>query len=306
MTILDNLHGEPHSGGFVSEPSVPSFPAVRGSPGPAARDTTAKEDELATLRRLRRMMLEVAAANKEGHLASSFSVAEILWTLYDRVMHRPTYLINDPGRDRLIVSKGHCALGLYAILAEKGYISQEELATFCQPGSRLQGHPSRDVPGVECSTGSLGHGLPIAVGMARALKIQGNPARVFCLVGDTECEEGTIWESAALAARFGLDNLVVLVDNNHTSPNHIDGQRHVSDIGSKFRAFGWDAWLIPGHDCEAIVHACQGSDEDGRPRVIVAETVKGYGCKPLSDDPQAWHRRSPRPEELENLIASLG
>lgn len=265
-----------------------------------------------TLRRLRRTILETSARAGEGHIPSAFSILEIVWTLYDRVMEDAFSPIKRlPGKKRLVetydkfvLSKGHGCLALYTVLAEKGLFDERELALFCQPGALLQGHPSRDIPGVECSTGSLGHGLPMAVGMAYALQLVGNPARVFCLVGDTECEEGTIWESAHLAARFGLSNLTVIVDNNGTSPNGIDGEPFVTSLEAKYRAFGWATWEIDGHDCDQIERACKAESDSGQPTAIIARTVKGHGCPPLENNP-AWHRRSPSAEELSHLLSAL-
>lgn len=257
-----------------------------------------------TLPRLRRTILETSHRAKEGHIASAFSILEIVWTLYDRVMWLPL----TPGTeqdDRFILSKGHGCLALYAVLAEKGY--DIDLATFSQPGSPLEGHPHRGIPGVEASTGSLGHGLPMAVGMAYALKLQRNPARVFVLVGDTEMEEGSCWEALHLAARHRLDNLVCIVDANGTSPNRIDGyEDFVDDLGAKFKAFGWDVWRVDGHDCNKIELACNREGEIDTPRVIIANTVKGKGVPAMEADPQAWHRRSPTDAEMPGLLATIG
>ncbi len=253
-------------------------------------------------------MIETSYQAQEGHLASGMSILEIVWTLYDRVMVAPKKRgepINAEFRSRFLLSKGHGCLALYVVLAEKGYFPAEHLASFCQPGALLQGHPSRDIPGVECSTGSLGHGAAVSVGMARALQIAGNPARVFCLVGDTENEEGAVFEAMHLAARFRLDNLTWIIDANGTSPNNIDGEPFVTDLASKYQAFGWFVTAVDGHDCDAIERGLKPVG-GGKPFVMIAETVKGRGCPPMEADPQAWHRRSPRPEELENLIASLG
>jgi transketolase len=274
------------------------------------------EEDAATLCRLRRTILETSANAGEGHIASAFSILEIVWTLYDRVMYPPLFSLmphdtrarlvpGDEKRDRFLLSKGHGCLALYAVLAERNYFPAEQLSSFCQPGAMLQGHPSRDIPGVECSTGSLGHGAAISVGMARALQIAGNPARVFCLVGDTENEEGSVFEAMHLASRFKLDNLTWIIDANGTSPNGIDGEPFLTSLAAKYQAFGWFVSEIDGHDCDAIERALKPTG-GGKPFVVIAETQKGRGCPAMEADPQAWHRRAPKPGiELENLIASL-
>lgn len=199
------------------------------------------------------------------------------------------------------MSKGHAALGLYTVLAEKGILSSEQLSTFCQPGSDLEGHPNRRIPGVEAATGSLGHGAPMSVGMALALKMKASPARVFCIVGDSENEEGSVFEAMHLAARFKLDNLTWIIDNNRTSPNRLDGERHTTSLAAKYQAFGWFVSEVDGHDHKALRNALAPTGGD-RPYVLIANTVKGKGVPAMENNP-AWHRRSPTPQELPNLLA---
>jgi len=251
--------------------------------------------DAATLRRLRETILRTSAAAKEGHISSAFSILEIVWTLYDRVM----MLRDDDRDDRFVLSKGHSVLALYAVLAEKGYFSPELLATFCQPGSKLYGHPDHTVPGVEVSTGSLGHGITVAVGMAKALKMKGSPARVFCIVGDGELNEGSCWEAALIAAHHKLDNLTVIVDWNRSGERAL----RMDSIGAKFDAFGWVTNECSGHsvvDLESVLRL----HVSNRPVCIVAHTTKGAGCAPMENDP-SWHHRYPRPDELESLLSSL-
>lgn len=240
---------------------------------------------------LRRAIIETAYAAQEGHIPSALSILDIVWVLYDRVL-KPA--------DRFILSKGHGCLALYAVLAEKGFFPAEELKRFASFGGMLGGHPHCKVPGIEASTGSLGHGLPIAVGIALGLKIQRNSARVCCLIGDGEANEGSIWEAAALAAHHNLSNLTCIVDANFSSERALK----MRDIGEKFEAFGWDTTEIDGHNHGEIFHARRWGPSD-RPFCIIANTIKGHGCKPMENNP-AWHRRAPNDAtELKLLLEGL-
>jgi transketolase len=252
------------------------------------------------LTQIRKDIMRIATRSKEGHIPSSFSILDILWVLYDRVLRIDPANPKDESRDRFVLSKGHASLGLYAVLAAKGFFSADEFDGFAKYDSCLGGHPDRNkVPGVEASTGSLGHGFPIAVGMALAQKIAKGKSRVFVLVGDGECNEGTIWESALLAAHHGLENLTCIVDYNHST----DRALMVGDLAEKFSSFGWDAVTIDGHDHEALFDALSG-ESSGKPRVIIAETIKGYGCEPMENNPE-WHHKFPAPEQVEDLIAQV-
>jgi transketolase len=201
----------------------------------------------------------------EKHDPSARSVLDVIWLLYDRILrHDPA----DPrweGRDRFIVSKGHGPLALYAVLAANGYFPEPELSTFLAWDSRLGGHPDRHkVPGVEASTGSLGHGVPMAVGVALALRAKASDGRVFALVGDGECDEGSVWESVLLAGSLGLDNLTAIVIDNHTS-------RHpLGDMAGKLEAFGWTATTAPSNDHPAMEAALLRRAQ-GRPTALVVD-----------------------------------
>lgn len=245
---------------------------------------------------LRREILQIAFATREGHIASSFSVLEILWVLYDKVLRHDSGNPQLETRDRLVVSKGHCALGLYAVLAEKGFFHKEELQTFCAPGSRLEGHPNISIPGVEVSTGSLGNGIAMAVGIALALRLKGSTARVFCIIGDGEASEGLVWESAILAAHYKLSNFFLIVDANNSSPVKFT-------MADKLNAFGFSPRNVDGHNQEQLLHAFRAADFDA-PTAIIAHTVKGKGCEPLEKNPEMWHHKSPASQdELETLMA---
>lgn len=256
----------------------------------------------ADLSHLRRRIIETCAKAGEGHIPSALSILDIVWALYDGVLRGTP---DEDDRDRFFLSKGHGCLALYVVLNERGLIPDEWLDRFCQPGAELLGHPERDVAhGIEATTGSLGHGLPMAVGVAAALKMRGSSARVYCLVGDSECEEGSVWEAAHMAARLELSNLTLIIDNNKTSPNRIDGEKFRTDLASKFGAFGWFISHINGHDQDQIRQSSVVSG--GRqPFCIVADTVKGYGVEVMEKQPNAWHHRSPTAVELPILLGSV-
>ena len=249
---------------------------------------------------LKRKILEVSAKAKEGHIASAFSIMDILWVLYYKILSINPKNPQDPNRDIFILSKGQGSLGLYAILAEKGFFNKKILKSFCEYNSILGGHPDRNkVPGVESSTGSLGHGMPIAVGVALGCKIKNNKQKVFVLIGDGECNEGTIWESALLACHHKLDNLCCIIDYNHST----DRALSVGSIEDKFKSFGWKCLSINGHDHKEIERALKTKHPD-QPLAIIANTIKGFGAKMMENNP-AWHHRSPNQEELEILMKEL-
>jgi transketolase len=249
---------------------------------------------------LKRAILEAACSAKEGHVPSAFSILDILAVLYGRVLRIDPKDPKNQGRDRFVLSKGHGSLALYAVLAEKGFFPISELKRFASFDSPLGGHPDcNKVPGVEASTGSLGHGLPMAIGMALGMRIRKVKKRVFVLVGDQECNEGSIWESALLAFHHQLSNLTCVVDYNHST----DRSLLLGDIAAKFAAFGWSTTTINGHDHQAIYDAMIRTDPN-RPIVIVAETIKGFGCKQMENNP-AWHHRTPTQDELPVILKEL-
>ena len=251
-------------------------------------------------REIRRSLLLASRASGHGHIPSCFSVVESLYAVYSTIRHDPKRPDWD-GRDIFILSKGHASLALYGVLAHFGYFPVLELSTFGAYDSRLGCHVDRrKVPGVEVSTGSLGHGIGVAVGMALALKIRGSSRRVVALIGDGEANEGSVWESLMIATHQGLRNLTVIYDDNGS-------QRRSLPIGNpaeRLGAFGCSVQDVDGHDVAALERAL------GTPastvRAIVANTVKGYGCQTLADNVYEWHRRSPNPAELERLMSELG
>ena len=266
----------------------------------AARVPLAAPWNALALREQRRTIIETAAAAGEGHIPSALSILDILWVLYDGVLDIDPADPDAKSRDRFILSKGHGCLALYAVLAGKGFFPHAALASFGKYDSPFGGHPDcRKLAGVEASTGSLGHGFPIAVGCALGLRIRGLPARVFCLIGDGEANEGSVWEAAMVAAHHRLHNLTCVVDGNHSTDRALE----LGDIGAKFAAFGWAVREVDGHDHAALRRAF-ARDGSGKPLSIIAHTVKGYGCTSMENEP-AWHHRAPARAELAELLQSL-
>lgn len=249
---------------------------------------------------IKRSILQTAYNTKEGHIASSFSILNILYILYKKILLIDPNDSNNSNRDMFILSKGHASLGLYAILQNKGFINQIEMDSFCKYGSMLGGHPDKNkVKGVEASTGSLGHGFPIAIGMALGAKIQNKSNKVFVLIGDGELNEGSMWESIMLASQHNLNNLSCIIDYNHST----DRATHMGDLTSKFTAFGWNAISINGHNNEQIFCALNTHD-NYKPMAIIANTIKGYGCKVMENNPE-WHHKSPNSEQFEIMMEEL-
>ena len=218
----------------------------------------------------------------------------------------------DPGkphweaRDRFVLSKGHAAPALYAVLAERGYFDPAELKKLRQLHSFLQGHPdAKKCPGVDASTGSLGQGCSIAVGMALGAKVQGKDTKVFTLLGDGECQEGQIWEALMSAAHYKLDNLTVIVDNNGLQ---IDGTNNevmsLGDMSAKLRAFGFDLYELDGHDLDAIESALSAPATPGKPKAILAHTVKGKGVS-FMENQVGWHGKAPNEEQRQQALKEL-
>ncbi len=267
--------------------------------------TTAEMTTLA--RRLRRHVVTMTGRAGSGHPGGSLSAVEIVATLYFRVMcHNPM----DPEwseRDRFVLSKGHAAPLLYAVLAESGYFPVEELATLRQLNSRLQGHTDRlRTAGVEMTSGSLGQGLSVAVGMALAARLDSLSHRVYVLLGDGECDEGQVWEAAMSAAHFGTDNLVAIVDRNELQ---IDGPTcdimDLEPFSDKWRAFGWHTIEVDGHDFEALLEAFEKAKTvTGQPSIIIAGTTKGKGVSFMENNLD-FHGKAPNAEQVEIALKEL-
>jgi transketolase len=254
----------------------------------------------ATCARLRRTIVDTAVGAGAGHIAPAYSVLEVVTALYVWVLDTKA---NEPRwaeRDRFILSKGHGCLALYAVLAEHGFFPKATLATFTKPGSFLGGHPDLKVPGVDATTGSLGHGLPMGVGMALAAKLDHRPRRTFVVLSDGECQEGSVWEAALLGAHLGLERLTVVIDHNKLqSLGPVDEvMSSAAPVADKWRAFGWAVTEVDGHDLAALREAFARLPlVSGRPTAIVAHTVKGKGVSYMEQNP-IWHYRIPNADEL--------
>jgi transketolase len=269
-------------------------------------------DRVSRLRELagavRRESLRMVHRARLGHPGGDLSAADILITLYFGVLHVDPRQPHDPGRDRFIMSKGHCSGALYATLALKGFFPWEELAEYMQPLSRLNGHPNRTVlPGVEANTGALGHGFPIGVGAALAAKMDGASWRTFVLTGDGELQEGSNWEAAMAAAQYGLDNLTVVVDRNGLQQGApTETTVRLEPLADKFRAFGWAVSEVDGHDYAALLDTLHALPfEPGRPNCIIARTTKGKGVSFIENRAE-WHHHVPTDAELEAALRELG
>ena len=258
---------------------------------------------------IRRHGLEMTHLSRGSHIGAIFSLAEIMATLYTGVLNVNPADPAMPERDRLILSKGHAGAAVYAALAERGFFPVEELKTHYANGSRLSGHVShKGVPGVEFSTGSLGHGLPAAAGMALGAKKDHAPWRVYCVLGDGECDEGSVWETALQARQFALDNLIAVVDfNRMQSLDFCENTLALEPFADKWRAFGWRAIEADGHDVDALRAAfdeAKGNLGGGQPTVVIAKTVKGKGVSFMENN-ILWHYRTPQGEEYEAALREL-
>ena len=285
----------------------------------------------ALAKRVRRHIVAMTAAAGSGHPGGSLSCVDILVTLYGRILRHDPANPAWPDRDRFILSKGHAAPALYAVLAECGYLPVEELTTLRQLGSRLQGHTVAGTPpGVEMTAGSLGMGLSFSLGQALAARLDGRGYRVYCLLGDGDCNEGSTWEAALACAHHHVDNLTAIVDYNQiqndgfsdysryantTQPRRVGGwvgkEGHTVNIMSlqplneKWRAFGWEVLEADGHDIAALTEALEKAQSvKEKPAVIIAHTVKGKGVSFMENNP-AFHGKAPSPEETDKASAEL-
>src|SRR5262245_56020717 len=258
-------------------------------------------------RRIRRASLRMVHQARMGHPGGDLSCADILAVLYFQVLRLRADAPRDPNRDRFVLSKGHASAALYATLAERGFFPQQDLDTYMQPLSLLNGHPDRNkVPGVEANTGPLGHGLPIAVGMATAAKLDRASWRTFVLTGDGELQEGSNWEAIMAASHLGLDNLTAIVDRNRLQ----QGDRTEKTIGleplaERWRAFGWEVVEVDGHDIDALISVfAELPRQQGRPTSVIARTNKGRGVSFIEDRTE-WHHRVPTDQELAAALIEL-
>jgi len=273
-------------------------------------EATEKEKLEFFSKKLRANILMMLAEAGSGHPGGSLSCIDILTYLFIKQMRYDPANPSWPDRDRFVLSKGHAAPALYAILSHVGYYSSNLLKTLRKLGSPLQGHPdSRKLPGVESSTGSLGQGIAVAGGMALAAKIDKRSSKVYCLVGDGEIQEGLVWEAAMAIAHYKLDNFCLFVDNNGLQIDGlVDEVMSVYPIGKKFEAFGWHVMDIDGHNFDEIEEALQFFEKNqgtGKPTVIVARTVKGK-CVSFMENKAQWHGVAPSKEDLLKALEELG
>ncbi|WP_455212595.1 transketolase [Kaarinaea lacus] len=257
---------------------------------------------------LRRLVIKALQGADRGHIGSSLSLIEILRVLYDSFLNVKASEPNWPLRDRCILSKGHGCLALYAVLADKGFFSLEEINKFCSKGAMLGGHPEADkVPGVEASTGALGHGLSIGVGMALAAKLQKRPSKVVVVTGDGEINEGSIWEAAMSAAKHQLDNLTVVVDYNKLqSYGPTKDVMGLEPLAQKWQSFGFEVQEVDGHDVNALQQAFSAITlHSKKPHAVICHTVKGKGF-PFAEHNPAWHHKSYfSPEQITQMYDAL-
>lgn len=255
--------------------------------------------------RIRRIILEQSKRAKVGHIGSALSVADIIAALYKGILKISDP--SDPDRDRFILSKGHAALALYAALHLKGLISEKELNTFCSDGTILSVHPDCALKGVEFSTGSLGHGLSVGAGMAFAAKVKKKSHRVFVLVSDAECEEGSLWEAVMFAAHHKLSNLTAIVDvNGQQAFGYTKDVIDLSPLEERWRAFGWDTHRVGGHNIEEITKTVSKLNIlSGAPHVLVAYTTFGKGVS-FMENKIKWHYSPLSDEEYKQAMAEIG
>jgi len=257
--------------------------------------------------RIRRHVVQMTHRAKASHVGTSLSMADLLAVLYGAILHVDPSHFESPSRDRFVLSKGHGCAGLYAVLAERGFFPLARLTEFYQDGTSMAGHVTHSgIPGVEVSTGALGHGLSIACGMALAGRRDRRPYRVFALLSDGECDEGAIWEAALFAAHHRLDNLVAIVDYNKIqSLGAVKDVLDLEPLGQKWEAFGWAVREIDGHDIDEIFRILSAIPvAPGRPSCVVAHTVKGKGVS-FMENQLLWHYRPPDASEVARALSEL-
>ncbi len=254
---------------------------------------------------IRKDLLSMIYTAKSGHTGGALSSADILTVLYYDVLNIDPQNPKDQNRDRFVMSKGHSVEGLYTILADKGFFPKEELKTFNSYQSRLIGHPSVKVPGIELNTGALGHGLPCSVGMALAAKKDDLDVKVYCVMGDGEQAEGSVWEAAMSAPNYKLDNLTAIIDRNHLQiSGNTEDVMKLDSLAAKWEAFGWDVRQIDGHDIKQLQETLHGERVPGKPMMVIAETTKGKGVT-FMEDIAKWHHGVPSEEQFSQAMAEI-
>ena len=256
---------------------------------------------------IRRRSFQMVYEAQLGHPGGDFSSADVLATLYFGVLRFDPKAPRAPGRDRFVMSKGHCTGAFYSVLAAAGYFPETQLSTYMQPLSMLNGHPNRTyLPGIETNTGPLGHGLPVATGIAIAGQIDGAPFRTFVLTGDGELQEGSNWEAALTAGHRKLENLTLIVDRNRLQQGaRTEDTAGLDPLDDKWRSFGWHVVMVDGHDHRALFDVLSASPAGrGKPLCVIANTTKGKGVSFMNDN-VAWHHGVPNREQFEQAMREL-
>ena len=256
---------------------------------------------------LRRDCVDIIMAGGGGHIGGYMSLMDVLTYLYFEEMNVSPENMSDPNRDRFVLSKGHSMEAYYAVLCAKGFLDLEDVKkNFSQFGSKYIGHPNNKLPGIEMNSGSLGHGLPVCVGMALAGKMDGRPYRVYTVMGDGELAEGSVWEAAMSATQYGLDNLCAVVDRNRLQISGCtEDVMHQDSQQERWAAFGWNVITVNGHDYEALAKAFADAKQcKGKPTVLIAETTKGFGSA-VMENKAGWHHHVPTQEEYEQIMADF-
>lgn len=264
--------------------------------------------ELEHLRwRLRRDCVDIIMAGGGGHIGGDMSVIDALMVLYKNHLNISPATVDDPDRDRFVLSKGHAMEAYYAVLCEEGFLDLDDVkARFSKFGSPYIGHPNNKLPGIEMNSGSLGHGLPVAVGMALAAKMDGRDYRSYVFMGDGELAEGSVWEGAMSGGNYGLDNLCALVDRNRLQISGTTEEVMKQDSQEeRWAAFGWNVLSVPGNDLTALDSAFTlAAETKGKPTVIIANTTKGYGSA-LMENKASWHHHLPNDDEYKQIVADF-
>lgn len=257
--------------------------------------------------KIRRDAIEMTHISHSSHIASVLSVADIVAVLYAKIMNYDSENPKLETRDRLILSKGHAGAAIYAALAEEGFFSVDELKTHCANGSRLSGHIShKNVPGVDHSTGSLGHGISVGAGIALAAKIDNKKFKTYVIMGDGECDEGSVWECALFSNQFKLNNLVVIIDaNKMQSMDFCENTISLKPFAKKWESFGWNVKEIDGHNHEELEKALSNTEnKEEKPTVIIANTIKGKGISFMENNIM-WHYKDPQGDDYLNAVKEL-
>ena len=269
-----------------------------------------KTTDIASLKQkaivVRREILEMLEGAGSGHPGGSLSAVEIMLALYGHAMNHKSTDPKWDGRDRLIVSKGHVSPVIYTTLANFGYFPKEELKTFRKFGARLQGHVHTKVPGIEFNSGSLGHGLSFANGIALGARMRGKTFKTYCLMGDGEIQEGSVWEAAMTAAHHKIDNVCAIIDYNKVQENGPTNEiKNLEPLGKKWEIFGWHVIEVDGHSLENVIMALdEFKNIKGKPTVIIAHTAKGKGVS-FMEGKCAWHGKAPNKEQLAAALGEL-